>query len=129
MSLVSHVAIYNVYLNNSMDSDINNKPNFLVADSSWCCFPVLFNFSFFILFAELRCEYRDLAFISLHPLKYLGYHFRYLCLILTTRFVLESIIKKQYQYNAYFPGFPEECDQFTALILRGKFKKQRMGII
>lgn len=28
MSLVSHVAIYNIYLNNSMDSDTNNKPTF-----------------------------------------------------------------------------------------------------
>lgn len=55
MSLVSHAAVYNVYLNNSMNSDINNKPNFLVAGSSWCCFPELFNFSFFILFAELGC--------------------------------------------------------------------------
>lgn len=57
-----------------MDSDISNKSNLLAADSSWFCPPVLFNFSLFVLFAELGCKCRDLAFISLYPLKYLGCH-------------------------------------------------------
>lgn len=74
----------------------NNKCHFLTADSSECCLTVFF--LLVVLFSELRCgslKYRDLAFISLHLLHLLRYHFRYLCLTLTIILVPESIRKEK----------------------------------
>lgn len=70
LSPVSGMTKYRVYLNNLWILILNFWPRMAHGVVSPCC--LIFSC---LLFAELGCEYRDLAFISLHTLKYLGYYF------------------------------------------------------